>query len=175
MCCRLAAQPHCMTQQMMSGSLKVKVSARSLILLSISVASASSETQFHPTQPIPFSVLPHSSWVPTPRVAPKSTPFSKEQVCSATTGRKTWRPAWSLLSPSLSTRSVKETQGGGGGLFHGLVLFRDVDPSLHKLRFVFGERASSAPSLAAEESGSRGTLPVFISCQLVDLEQKKSQ
>lgn len=26
MCCRLAAQPHCMTQQMMSGCLKVKVS-----------------------------------------------------------------------------------------------------------------------------------------------------
>lgn len=25
-CCRLAAQPHCMTQQMMSGCLKVKVS-----------------------------------------------------------------------------------------------------------------------------------------------------
>lgn len=25
MCCRLAAQPHCMTQQMMSGCLKVKV------------------------------------------------------------------------------------------------------------------------------------------------------
>lgn len=26
MCCRLAAQPHCMTQQMMTGCLKVKVS-----------------------------------------------------------------------------------------------------------------------------------------------------
>lgn len=26
MCCRLAAQPHCMTQQMISGCLKVKVS-----------------------------------------------------------------------------------------------------------------------------------------------------
>uniref|UniRef100_A0A671Y0N6 Rhotekin a n=1 Tax=Sparus aurata TaxID=8175 RepID=A0A671Y0N6_SPAAU len=29
MCCRLAAQPHCMTQQMMSGCLKVKVSWQS--------------------------------------------------------------------------------------------------------------------------------------------------
>lgn len=27
MCCRLAAQPRCMTQQMMSGCLKVKVSS----------------------------------------------------------------------------------------------------------------------------------------------------
>lgn len=30
MCCRLAAQPHCMNQQMMSGCLKVKVSTRRL-------------------------------------------------------------------------------------------------------------------------------------------------
>lgn len=28
MCCRLAAQPHCMTQQMMNGCLKVKVSCQ---------------------------------------------------------------------------------------------------------------------------------------------------
>lgn len=62
-----------------------------------------------------------------------------------------------------------------GVRFESFVLFLEVDSSAHKLRFVFPEHASGAPSLAAEELGARGPLPVFILYQLVDLEQKKKR
>lgn len=52
-----------------------------------------------------------SSWAPTPRVGRKCSPFSREQVFSATTGKKTWRPTSNPPSPSPSTRLVKEASG----------------------------------------------------------------
>lgn len=108
MCCRLAAQPHCMTQQMMSGCLKVKVSTcrPNLTHRFIHLSFFSPSVASNPTASLSLPL--RSSWAPTPRVGAKCLPFSRGRVFSATTGRKTWRPTSNPPSPSPSTRLVKE-------------------------------------------------------------------
>lgn len=135
MCCRLAAQPHCMTQLMMSGCLKVKVgwkvyaapmgdwrvSIESLLFPDLFLSFACPSRFL--LMPISFCVslpdiystcncflsLLSSSVEVTLRVGQKCTQFWKEAAFSVTTSKKMWRLTLNQLLLLLSTRSAKES------------------------------------------------------------------
>lgn len=152
MCCRLAAQPNCMTQRMMSGWLKVRVSwqvcAPAPLMWCIppgfSLAAGFVSDSRLPLPPPQcassspshvglslcffcvtlFFCFPRSSVEVTLRAGPKSSLFSKEQACSATIAKRMWRQTLSLSSLSELTRWA-EKRGEtkeNGGFVHTTLL-----------------------------------------------------